>query len=608
MSDPNSQAAGGGQSGQAGQTGQSGQGQQNLNPDQQAQNLDNQQDQLKDEADKDYANRVWQKIGKSMAKNQRADIKSEVPARPGEFNDDEVRSEISDDVPEVKKKRRRRRRKKKTPVEETAVVPVEKPVEEIVAVPAEKPAEEPAVIPAEKPVEPVMDEPINPFAQPVNLPPNTYEAAKVQKVQEEAPMVSENEVVDDGEPINPFAAPVVPPLEDKPLDRVSDVPQNPFADFQQEKHAEEIKENEAIESEPVNINDRYEDSDNDKDIREVEVVEATPVEPILAEAEVVSSEKEKAPDLPPPVAVVDHNDGFKEDFWTVLEQAGITRGKIVGAVVVLGFAILIFMGYAFGWYENLMFWKGGPDVSDVTVEEVEGDTDIEIVDSDQEGAQDSASPYDLVSSYVFGQEYNDFAAEGIVAQPISQIVKFGGYEAAFIFGQKNNLHEERYIEYLDLLNKMKNIYEVNIYEFMNFSTDRRESLEEYLVEMDALINHALIALDSLDANLAILDNEYEVLATQAAQYENEFFAYSEQYYGRAAFEVMDLYVAESQKAIEIKARYNAENALRTKFINYLNALRPRYEDISLNREAVIKGVKVFDIPESEIDAIIRLND
>ena len=42
------------------------------------------------------------------------------------------------------------------------------------------------------------------------------------------------------------------------------------------------------------------------------------------------------------------------------------------------------------------------------------------------------------------------------------------------------------------------------------------------------------------------------------------------------------------------------------YVNALTVSIPRYNDIKANKEALIKGVRVFDIPGSDIDAIRRV--
>ena len=71
-------------------------------------------------------------------------------------------------------------------------------------------------------------------------------------------------------------------------------------------------------------------------------------------------------------------------------------------------------------------------------------------------------------------------------------------------------------------------------------------------------------------------------------------------------EFLDSFVVSSQKAVALQAEFNSLATVQEMFLNALKLLEPRYADIEANKEALIKGVKVFDVPASDIDAIIPL--
>lgn len=54
----------------------------------------------------------------------------------------------------------------------------------------------------------------------------------------------------------------------------------------------------------------------------------------------------------------------------------------------------------------------------------------------------------------------------------------------------------------------------------------------------------------------------------------------------------------------VRARFNALGTIADQIESSLTFLRPRYQDILVNQEAILEGVRVFDVPGSEIDAII----
>ena len=59
-------------------------------------------------------------------------------------------------------------------------------------------------------------------------------------------------------------------------------------------------------------------------------------------------------------------------------------------------------------------------------------------------------------------------------------------------------------------------------------------------------------------------------------------------------------------ANELKAYYNAYRIVLDLCIAYLDLLEPRYQDIVANTEALIKGIRIFDVPASDIEAILPI--
>ena len=76
--------------------------------------------------------------------------------------------------------------------------------------------------------------------------------------------------------------------------------------------------------------------------------------------------------------------------------------------------------------------------------------------------------------------------------------------------------------------------------------------------------------------------------------------------GDSAYNSMEKFVDSSQQVVALKAYFSANQSILKLVNDYKNILEPRYEDISVNSEALIKGVKVFEVPQSNIDAIIIL--
>jgi hypothetical protein len=538
---------------------------------------------------KDYAKEMWNKIKKTNAsKEERADLKDNLKT--------EKIAENKEDNP--KKKRRRRRRKKKTEevVAEVANKENEAKVEPVEAV---KPAE------AVKPVNPFAPadgfkktSPAEAFSPAVDLPPQDYEDRYQMEANDEGGQDDDSDAagiavpeVKGGvvEPINPFAPKASvkdSSLDDRTLEKHSVVKEGMEKVVDQDPSAEDVKQASEIGDKNVN-----EDAVGETEVKDGQVVDAEVIESKPIVDEVVPGHVEiAAKDGGVKSAEIDE---FKEDFWEILEQAGVTKKRLIIFVIALVLGVLFLIFFVF---------NGNDEKDDNIVNAVKGeDGEISVV------VDLGTIPYEVVSSYIFGLEYGGEDFVPIVADPIDTWADGTGIDAALILGDLGDIDRIEFVEFTDLLRSMENIFNTDVYSLVNLSTDRTENLNLHLNQMLGLIEDGEAAILVIDDNLDALDQQFEVVATNRDTSEAEFFAFLDDLYGQNAFEKLGDFIDFSQEANEIRAMFEANKALREKFINTLTVLIPRYEDILANKEALVKGVRVFDVPGSDIEAIQPFN-
>ncbi|MBD3360524.1 hypothetical protein GF366_01850 [Candidatus Peregrinibacteria bacterium] len=383
------------------------------------------------------------------------------------------------------------------------------------------------------------------------------------------------------EPINPFESPLKTHTEKEEKDKKGEEVEKKQKKEEKSKEREGKREEESVkkaeETDAVPgkvVEVKKEDEKEEKtEVPEVVEVKGKPVGGHVEPAETSVS---------PEGAETDES---KEDFWDVLEQAGITKKRIV-------YFFFILVGLILALYFIFSFIGEEEPVYEVSEEE-------EAVES--EGDSDS---YEIVSSYILGLEYTKDGFTPIDAVPIGEIGEFVGVDTAYIIGGVTGYYESRIIYYNDILRRMENIYNTDIYALLDMSVDRRKALNVHLSEMLKLIEKGESAYEEIDQAMEAFDSEYEQVVEERDLYEEDFFSYSQEFYGKNAYDSLESFIIFSQKAARIKAYYNAYDILKGMFTSSINALRPRYEDILSNKEAVIKGIRVFDIPASDIEAII----
>ncbi|MFA5947980.1 MAG: hypothetical protein WC806_03340 [Candidatus Gracilibacteria bacterium] len=306
-------------------------------------------------------------------------------------------------------------------------------------------------------------------------------------------------------------------------------------------------------------------------------------------------------------------DGFKNEFWDVMAQAGITKRKffiiifLFAAILVFGILALIY-GIDFGANNSEK-----TDVKKIERETEVKDTQIKEVSKEEinvqkESIQSIASKEEplseIVSSYIFGLQKEG----GAVAEDVYNQV-FGLDESiysSFEFGNIGGYDKQKFVEYVDLLIRMENIFNIDVYYYLDHSADRKVAIESLLLQMSTIINMGLRNYNEIDGKLVVLSSEYDFAFTKQNEMQTSFFNNLQNLYGRKAYKDLEEFLADQNASAEFKAQFTAYKAIKQMYINALNALQPRYDDIFANKDAIIKGVRVFDVQDSNIDAIIPL--
>jgi hypothetical protein len=153
---------------------------------------------------------------------------------------------------------------------------------------------------------------------------------------------------------------------------------------------------------------------------------------------------------------------------------------------------------------------------------------------------------------------------------------------------------------------MDSIYYTDVYELVDMYVDRRAAIDRHIQEVDDLLEEASLAFYEVGESMKSFDKEFEKISIEKDIFEEQFFIAIEQLLGQSTYDYLSLFIESSKSAVEIKAYYNSYKSIHDLYVLYIDSLTPRYRDITSNKEAIIKGIRVFDVPRSDIDAIIPL--
>ncbi len=302
--------------------------------------------------------------------------------------------------------------------------------------------------------------------------------------------------------------------------------------------------------------------------------------------------------------------GEKNSILDVLKRVGNTVLKVLGSVfnfkVIFGLLIVALLaggGYFFlggDIWSNFDGWFGGGEadnginISDEGLYEENGFLGASIFGENQ-GSMKDLIPVQVGIADFFGR----------LREPREQGET--GISAATYYGELMDEREivNMFVSYVDTLERMQNLYQVDVYELLDKTTDREEALRNYLIDLRDALEEGRISLDAIELNIDDLSQSFNSLSPDKQQYEDDFFASLEDLEAEKSDVLLKSFVDASQKQVALKARVAALERLKEYYDNALAKVERRISAIDQNMEALSRGIRVVDVPGAGIDLIVR---
>lgn len=302
--------------------------------------------------------------------------------------------------------------------------------------------------------------------------------------------------------------------------------------------------------------------------------------------------------------------GEKSSILDVLKRVGNTVLRIIGSVfnfkVIFGLLVVallagggywLFGGNVLGGFDN--WFGGGPADNGVTVSDEDLYSENGFLGASIFG-ENKGSMKDLIPVQVRIADYF-----GRLQEPRDQGET--GISAATYYGELMDEREiiNMFVDYVDTLERMQNLYQVDVYELLDKTTDREEALKQYLNDLKTILDEGRSSLDAIQLNKDDLSQSYNSLSPDKQQFEDDFFASLENLEAEKSDVLLKSFVDASQKQVALKARVAALDRLSEYYDNALAKVERRISAIEQNMEALSRGIRVVDVPGAGIDLIIR---
>jgi hypothetical protein len=482
-------------------------------------------------------------------------------------------------------------------------------------------AENPVAPEPASPPEPVREEPIMSKKPPVVPVASEDESAKREEVKSPAenengerggvtyfahPFAPEEKPAEDlpqEQAVEPVREPVSEPVDNEiiigeeepappiPVGRLSETEPLPKKEIEENVKVEEPMK-EKTESAPLEAQKRPEEDDKDKKEQ-------------LAEKESVGRVlKSWAQRVWPKIR--DTAGGGLSSFGSGLSSAfsRVSVGKVFSCLALAALLAGGVYGYGQKWHERAYSYV----IALVTPKPVEK-VEVRIDKAMQR-------QFGIISTSIFGA--NGGSEDDLVPPHILMAVYFGelreprvkgetGISAATFYGELKDGADvvNQFVVYLGNLEDVQNLYKTDVYEMLDRSTERDKVLLDYLEKLKEAREKSKILHDQIVINADDFRKSYDSLSPDKTKYEQDFFTAMEMLEPEKSDLLLKGFIDITQKQSALKARISALAKLETYYKTVLDKLDKRILAVEQNRDALIQGIRVVDIPGADLNIIIR---
>ena len=290
------------------------------------------------------------------------------------------------------------------------------------------------------------------------------------------------------------------------------------------------------------------------------------------------------------------------------QAGGVFSHLNAGMIISCLFLVLLlgggYYGYGQKWHEKAYSYLSG-FFTPKPVEKVVVKVDL----SDQKR-------FGITTSAIFGR--NSGSVDDLIPAQINAAIFFGelrepqvkgetGITALTYYGELKDGAEavNQFVSYMTNLEDIQNLYKTDVYAMLDRSTARDKSLLDYqgklkLAREKSAVLHAQVIL-----NMDDFKKSYDSLTPDKTKYEQDFFAAMESLQPEKSDLLMKGFIDITQKQAALKARVSALTKLEAYYTAALQKLDIRILAVEQNRDALIQGIRVVDIPGADLNIIIK---
>ncbi len=233
-------------------------------------------------------------------------------------------------------------------------------------------------------------------------------------------------------------------------------------------------------------------------------------------------------------------------------------------------------------------WFGGDDEEVEVVVEEDQPEESEEDDDDAEEEEPDSSVSDAIDA-------GSAKKTKLQSDAISLSVKLGKVEVV----------DDRLSFYVRSYRKVRNIFNTDLFDFLNGQENRQKSYDDYVTMFSASNEAAKLAYNELLSEVAQFEVRVDNVNADTNEIESRFFDALDGLDSEAIPGLLDAFQDLSKQRSVVKSELKARQAIADRYAKALPFIEKKIEAIEVNEDAFVKGVKVVDFDQVDLDLIIR---
>lgn len=157
---------------------------------------------------------------------------------------------------------------------------------------------------------------------------------------------------------------------------------------------------------------------------------------------------------------------------------------------------------------------------------------------------------------------------------------------------------------IEAWSKAKNLMDLDVQTHVLSQSNPRKAVEAYLEDLRLSLYHLENERIRLQQEAEALVRQFSVLQLEKEKAEDLYFQSLSDGASAQAIYALQSFIQKGEAIVPLRAHYLARTRLSQNIDRAIPLIEARLQDVEANREAIIRGIKVYDFPKSDLELIL----